>query len=212
MRAAGALPTEPRVQKMNDVQWLWYYMNLQKDLEEDRDKAENYLDYLGSWINPELAKSVMATKAQKKSQGTTQGNNAPNAPKAGTVVQVSEDTEIEYGDTAVSDSFEEEYRRALAGEGITNEEFTELPDSQNAGNPFESQEDFIARVMSMQGLTQDQIIYHNDDDGADADMVASIDPLKPGIQFGNGEPVSLDSIIPNVSNPDDLDFFDDEEE
>ena len=31
MKATGSLPTDERVKKMNDQQWLWYYLNILED-------------------------------------------------------------------------------------------------------------------------------------------------------------------------------------
>lgn len=150
MRATGALPTELRVQKMNDVQWLWYYLNLQKDLEEDRDRTENYLDYMGSWVNPELAKSVMSIKNKNKNKEKDNDTQSDKQTESKSSVQIDDNTEIVYGDTAVNDTFEDEFKRALAEAGLNEKEFTELPDSQNAGDPTMSRNDFIGLVQQFE--------------------------------------------------------------
>jgi hypothetical protein len=60
MRATNALPTEERVQRMNDVQWLWYYINLQKDLKEEEDTWKYRLLYIAQFINSEQVKNILA--------------------------------------------------------------------------------------------------------------------------------------------------------
>ena len=54
MKSVGALPTEERVQKMSDIQWIWYYNNLVKDNEEEEALTKDKIDYLTFFINPEL--------------------------------------------------------------------------------------------------------------------------------------------------------------
>ena len=66
MRATGALPTEQRCKDMNDAQWLWYYINLLLDIEEEKAKNKSYCDYLGNYINPKMAKYVSDKEKHQK--------------------------------------------------------------------------------------------------------------------------------------------------
>ena len=193
MRAAGALPSEQRCQDMNDAQWLWYYLNLQKDLEEDRDKYKNYMDYIGSWLNPELAKSVMQLEAQKKAQENNE------VPDSGTRIQIDDTSEIVYGDTAVNDGFEAELRRAMAAEGADESQLVSLPDSTQAGDATETKEEFLSRVMEMQ-----ELVGTNFGLPVEENILDIVDPLIAPIT-STGE-----ALIP--INQDDLDFFEDDEE
>ena len=180
MRAMGVLPTNADVHNLNHAQWLWLYFNIMKDEEETEDLWKARLDYIGWWINPDLARSI-ADKDKKKSS------------KRQTVQRVSsfegEEVieEIVTGDIVESSSFEDELQRALAQDG---EEFTELPSDDQVGDPDESQEDFIARVAAMHDLLnlQQQI----------TDSEAN---------FGNPNLNNGEIISGNNINEDDLDFF-----
>ena len=145
MKATGALPTEQRCKDMNVAQWLWYYFNLLEDLKEEREYngeyAENLMDYVGHYINPKLAKYVDDQKAYKrKNKGkNVDGYQAPGIREDGTEVK----------DVVYNSAFEQELAEALKKDGKNiEEEFTELPSSDSAGDPYESEEDFMARVNS----------------------------------------------------------------
>lgn len=92
MKAVGALPTEERVLKMNKYQWLWYYYNIMEDKREDIKRQDNLIEYITSFINPELAKTVRDNK------------NKDN------------DNDL---NTTTNDSFEEELKAMLNGEKLT---------------------------------------------------------------------------------------------
>jgi hypothetical protein len=140
MEAIGALPTEDRVKRMNDHQWLWAYFNVQKDEEEEEQKWKTRLDYMGWWANPQLAKSVAEHEHNKREGIQEEAGEKPG------------DEIIVEGDKAINDDFENELKLALKDAGMTEEEFTELPDSHHVGNDYESQRDFLSRVASMQQL------------------------------------------------------------
>lgn len=127
---------------MSDLQWLWCYFNLLEDEKEDELKWKSRLDYLGWWVNPQLARSVM--DLEKKKDKNQNNHNDEND-------QLDPSQEVVEGDTAVNNAFEDELKRALAEAGI-EEDFTELPDSQNVGDANESKDDFITRVMATQQM------------------------------------------------------------
>lgn len=134
MKAVGALPTEERVQKMSNIQWLWYYQNLIKDEDENEHLMKSRIDYLAFFVNPELHKSVTNIT---NGDIYNEYNNKINTP-------------VKKGDVYVNDSFEEELRAALGDESLTV-----LPDSSSAGNANMSQDDFLRMAEQMQQLAND---------------------------------------------------------
>lgn len=161
MVATGALPTEQRCKDMNDVQWLWYYLNLAKDKEEERDIAKNHMDYLGSYINPKLAKAVAEQETRKRKQeerrkakekylkehpNETISSREEFEKELEEIENIDEYENISYGENIVNDDFEKELQAALAAGGDNPEDLTELPDSTAAGDANESAEDFFKRV------------------------------------------------------------------
>jgi len=127
MRATSALPTEDRVKKMNDVQWLWYYLNIVKDDEESDIGDKNKIEYLTYFINPEMAKGVAKNKDKEINK-----------------------TRVNEANTQYNDFFDEELKKALMEANIGEDSFTELPGSDMTGDPDESEDDFLARVMNHQ--------------------------------------------------------------
>lgn len=137
MKATKALPTEDRVKKMSDLQWLWSYFNILEDEKEEEQKWKSRLDYLGSWVNPQLARSVME--------------------KEGKIVENDSNSQFVKGDIITNNEFEEEYKKALGQGSEDEEQFTELPDSLNVGNSSETSEDFISRVMSIDNKIRNEV-------------------------------------------------------
>lgn len=156
MKAIGALPTEERVQRMSEVQWLYCHYNINKDEEEEEIKWKARLDYLGLYIRPDVARSVIEAdlkgEKQKENGNVSTSRTSVEKKKVNSVISEDGNTEFVVLDTDINEGFESELRKALSGENISEQEFTELPDSQNAGNPFETQEDFLARVLANQNL------------------------------------------------------------
>lgn len=156
MKATGSLPTDERVKKMNDQQWLWYYLNILEDerLEEEKWKAR--LDYIGWWINPELAKSVMnATNNKDIDYDYDEDYKQPSKESEfnhfnGIGMQMTE--QMVKGDVIVSDGFEAELEAAMKDDKYG---FTQLPGSHEAGNHTESQEDFLSRVIGAQSFYEE---------------------------------------------------------
>jgi len=135
MKAVGALPTESRIQKMNDQQWLWYYLNILKDSEEDEKVWKTRFDYLGWFINPKLAKSVMGFE-----------NNIDNDDIDSDNIG---DIQVIQGDQVINSNFEDELRNALSSGGISEDDFTELPSSTEIGNPNETEKQFLSKVLAL---------------------------------------------------------------
>ena len=59
MKNSGLVPAHPLVQKMNDAQWLWYYYNMDEDLEQKAEVRQSELDYMGVFINPKMAQEMI---------------------------------------------------------------------------------------------------------------------------------------------------------
>ncbi len=74
MKAVGALPTEERVQKMNIRQWLWFYYNIIDEEKKKHKYEDNIIEYITSFINPELAKAVRDNKDNDKQDLNTTTN------------------------------------------------------------------------------------------------------------------------------------------
>lgn len=147
MKAAGALPTEERVQKMSNIQWLWYYKNLIKDEEENESLMKSRIDYLAFFVNPELHKSVMdiANGNIYKDENDEIIQKTPVPKKEGVYV---------------NDSFEEELKAALGDEALTV-----LPDSSSAGNANMSQDDFLRMAEQMQQFSMEMDNLNQDING-----------------------------------------------
>ena len=126
MRAASALPTEDRVKKMNDVQWYWYFLNILKDEEENDIVDKNKIEYLTYFINPDMAKGVAKSKDKDNK------------------------TRVNDANTQYNNFFDEELKKALMEANISEDSFTELPSSDMVGDPNESEDDFLTRVMNHQ--------------------------------------------------------------
>lgn len=141
MKAAGALPTEDRVKKMNDHQWLWYYYNLIEDDDEKEKLDKLKLDFLTWYINPELVKKVNDDKNNNAKSESREVN--PNNPNE-VIIHKAEVT---------NDSFEDELNKALGKDSLT-----QLPDELSKGNANESKDDFISRVIQ----NQESISEEND--------------------------------------------------
>lgn len=131
MKATGALPTEERVRKMNNYQWLWYYLNLVQTKKDENEERDNIIDYVTFFINGEMAKKVQEQKKAVKSQGKY------------------EETNVGYENEVYNDSFEQEIQAALNGQN-----FIELPSSDYKSST-ESKDDFIARALQIEQLAQE---------------------------------------------------------
>jgi hypothetical protein len=132
---------------MSDLQWLWCYFNILEDDKEDELRWKSRLDYLGWWVNPQLAKSVMESENRNKEKSKSSFGEEPNP------VWNDNGEVMEEGEMSVSTSFEDELKKALADAGI-KEDFTELPDSKSVGDINESKDDFLTRVMANEGFIQ----------------------------------------------------------
>lgn len=136
MHAVGALPTEKRVKDMTDIQWLWFYESLKKLKEEEETFNKNRIDYLTWFINPKMAKEV---NSMNNVSNTSQDTGYNNINGEGKITIQKE--------TTFNDSFEEEIMKVMQE---NNDQFVVLPEDGVEGNQYETQEDFLSRVMEME--------------------------------------------------------------
>ena len=133
----GALPTEKRVQDMNEYQWIWLYQNI---LEEEKEQEENMkvrMDYLAFYINPELSKQVR----EHEKQQTNSKDGIVRVKKHEEVNPYNPNEVISYGDTTVDEDFD-----AKLAMFMEDEDVTVLDDDKSKGNAYETKEDFLSRV------------------------------------------------------------------
>lgn len=143
MKAAGALPTEERVQKMNDHQWFFCYYQLLEDEKEEEERLKNKMDYMAFFMNPELAVKYREQQDSLKSQAEGKKTNIPNMKAHEEVNPYNPNQIISYGDTTMDESFDEKIKMFM-----TDDQVTELSDDVQKGNAMESKEDFLARAMA----------------------------------------------------------------
>lgn len=167
MKAFNCLPTEQRCKQLNDAQWLWLYYNLEEDMFEKMDETQDNLDYIGFYLNSDAAKKIMKhnqdyrkKRDQKRkarfansnvSTSTKDTNNKDvNNKKAkdANANQVLDNfftsTPVTNDNTVYNTAFEQELAQALGTTDISK--FTEISDDNEAGNPFESEEEFLERL------------------------------------------------------------------
>lgn len=161
MRAFSCLPTEDRCKKMNDAQWLWLYYNLEEDLFEQLDETQDNLDYIGFYINSDAAKKIVKHNQQRRKQRdkkrkqrfaniqSSQQQDKVNVKKGANQfldnfftdeAQSTENSEVRY-----NSSFERELAAAL-GKDVDISEVLEFSDDKSAGDPMETEEEFLERV------------------------------------------------------------------
>ena len=136
MRAFGKLPSSPDLKDMNDLQWIWCFLNIVEDEKEDDDLYKARAKYSGLFINPEGVRAV--AKAEQKRKTKQNGKSS---------IQDSEN-DIEYNDddsdkpVYVSNTFDEEMKKVLQEVG---EDFIELPEPEGQrGDSSMSSNEFIS--------------------------------------------------------------------
>lgn len=196
MKAFAMLPNDPRIRDMNIFQWLWCYYNLVEDDKEDQEVSKIHFDRLAFITNPEVAKSVFEYEERMIAKG--RNGKKDSRPIGGGSFRSDEavyqsknefDLEIEAatkgydpscGLTAkefleklnsnkeldvMNDSFED-----LLNSG----QFHEVPDtSAGAGDPFETSDDFLARVEHFRFMAENEIEVDNEDVPQDLETKSS---------------------------------------
>lgn len=143
MKTFGKLPSSPDIRAMNDVQWVFCYMNILKDEQEEEELWKSRAKYHGLFINPEAVKSMAKFEEQKKNGNSTITKNA------------TKDDAV-----YVNDEFEKELQNAM------NDDFIEIPDSTDVrGNPHMSSDDFINQCL--QDSNESENIQNDTDEDLD---------------------------------------------
>ena len=167
MRALGCLPTEDRCKQMNDAQWLWYFFNLEEDLYEDNDRMQDNLDYLGIYMNPKLAQELiqknLADRKKRNKQRKEHYSNIyedkeqpKNVSKEEALLdEYYHNTPVTKDNTFYNSDFDRELAEAM--KGVSKEDIAEISDDNSAGNPYESEEDFLKRALFFLPLGEDAI-------------------------------------------------------
>jgi hypothetical protein len=123
MRAFGKLPSSPDIRDMNDAQWIYCYLNILEDQNEEESFWKARLKYMGLFISPKMVEELSKIEARENGQVYTPNNSNNNSDS----------------NTYNNSEFEEELSRVLAGE-----QFMELPDSgETIGNPDMSLDEFV---------------------------------------------------------------------
>lgn len=166
-------PCDPRVRQMNEAQWLWSYMNLKKDQEEDEKNWKARLTYLGSFSDYERAKSIAE-------QDEMEENNQRSGKKH-IIDGVYQNTDFELeskaaylgydpnSDLTPREFLQQYYRENNASKDIdvnnasfedliASGEFTLVNDGSGVtGNKNESQDDFLSRAAQFEGITNNNL-------------------------------------------------------
>lgn len=166
-------PSDPRLRQMNDAQWLWCYMNAMQDKEEEEKMWKTRLDYVGWYIDPERAKSVMeedeaAAEAENNNTNKTiikegvynnddfmleaQAAKLGYDPSSGLTPAefIQQHLESQKQDQNV-DIMNDDFDKLLA-----SGEFVNVTNADNSvGNRKESESDFLSRVASFQDFADE---------------------------------------------------------
>lgn len=127
MKTYNLLPSSPKLREMNDAQWVWCYLNILEDQNEEEDLWKARLKYMGLFVNPEAVKE-MADFEQKE--------NNPN------YISIEKSFNENNDPVYNNSTFEDEMKKAMEGE-----DFMELPDQNIKGNPNMSSEEFMLSVI-----------------------------------------------------------------
>lgn len=128
MKTFGLLPSSPAIKDMNDAQWIYCYLNMIEDQEEEEDLWKARLKYMGLFISPKMVEELTKLEAKEKGRKYTSNNYSSN------------DSNNDSNNAVYNNSeFEDELSKTLAGE-----QFMELPDmDEEVGNPNLSSDEFI---------------------------------------------------------------------
>lgn len=127
MKQFNILPSSQDVKNMNDQQWIFCYLNILKDNDEEEELFRMRAKYQALFINPEAVRKVTEEEMKEKNRARTQKEYEQYRKE-----------EVKNNGGFVNDSFEDEMRRALE-----NEEFVALPDEEETrGNSCMSSSEF----------------------------------------------------------------------
>lgn len=170
MKTFGLLPSSPMIKQMNDVQWMYCYLNIVKDMEEEDNLFRMRAKYQGIFINPEAVKKVSEEEEKQKRK-----NMSANGKDQGQPELTEHQQEIIDNGGAVNTDFEKELMAALSGE-----QFMEIPiEGSVRGDSSMSSDEFLAMCLmeleeeeNQNNKDVDTIIVDDDDDeDEDADTI-----------------------------------------
>ena len=147
MKEFKLLPSSPDVKNMNDQQWIYCYMNIVKDLEEDEELFKMRAKYMGLFVNPEAVRKISQEEQKEKMRSKSYENFS----------EENKETLINNGGF-VNDDFEREIREAL-GQDI----FVAIPDDDDIrGDDTMSSDDF--EKMCLQEFEKEEHMKNIEDD------------------------------------------------
>ncbi len=80
MKEFKLLPSSPDVKNMNDQQWIYCYMNIVKDLEEDEELFKMRAKYMGLFVNPEAVRKISQEEQKEKMRSKSYNQTAGIIP------------------------------------------------------------------------------------------------------------------------------------
>lgn len=147
MKEFKLLPSSPDVKNMNDQQWIYCYMNIVKDLEEDEELFKMRAKYMGLFVNPEAVRKISQEEQKEKMRSKSYENFS----------EENKETIINNGGF-VNDDFEREIREALG-----QDSFVAIPDDDDIrGDETMSSDDF--EKMCLQEFEKEEHMKNIEDD------------------------------------------------
>lgn len=147
MKEFKLLPSSPDVKNMNDQQWIYCYMNIVKDLEEDEELFKMRAKYMGLFVNPEAVRKISQEEQKEKMRSKSYENFS----------EENKETIINNGGF-VNDDFEREIREALG-----QDNFVAIPDDDDIrGDDTMSSDDF--EKMCLQEFEKEEHMKNIEDD------------------------------------------------
>lgn len=147
MKEFKLLPSSPDVKNMNDQQWIYCYMNIVKDLEEDEELFKMRAKYMGLFVNPEAVRKISQEEQKEKMRSKSYENFS----------EENKETIINNGGF-VNDDFEREIREALG-----QDSFVAIPDDDDIrGDDTMSSDDF--EKMCLQEFEKEEHMKNIEDD------------------------------------------------
>lgn len=196
MKAIGMPPSDPRVRQMNDAQWLWCYMNEMEDRKDDERMWKTRLDYMGWYVDPERAKSVMEEDEAREAE---ESNPNKKVIKEGVYsndefMLEAKAAELGYdpGSGMTAREFLDKHLQSQQQSqdvDIINDDFDTLLASgqfvnvtnadNSVGNSRESESDFLSRVAGMQEFADASFdAIENSSSGRDDDLIPIDNPAE----------------------------------
>mgnify|MGYP001771863859 CR=1 FL=1 len=140
MKAFGLPPTSPLIQKMNDFQWSYCFLNLAKDAEEDDEMFRMRAKYSGLFINPEAVKQVSEAEKSELDRDKLRRQKI-----------------VDNGGYDATDAFMAELNAAMNGE-----QFMELPNENDRRGNDMSSDEFLAMCIQEFNDSEENNNFNNE--------------------------------------------------